>query len=411
MKEGGTDMKNKWKSYVRKISSILLTLAVLFTTNAVYAQTEYEEKNPEGKITQTLVTEDSGMESSEAEEDTPTEEEQPEEVTTGAGSTEETTTEETTTEEERPDELTTEEITTEKDTTSEEDPEETTTEEDNDVGIPEDEEPIETTPNFNPDRHQDQCNYVGSNLGLSATQIAWMTETARAADSKAYEGIKGFHARKGTNYLTNLKALFWYSRLLGKSNDIVTDVINRMPALSSDEKSVMRQMCNAVKSFLESKQGITQEQQKYHVYGFAIHLTGDIFAHRVLIKKSTLDSWNQPDSPTRKNLQAEDFIQATRSQFKEAIRNGQLYMVDMKPYMQPEGFQFKINYPTERTTDRQGEVYIDNPTFMPNRIEAAKKTALSFVQNALNGSFSQVKYYREEYNFTLENFAAYKDKL
>ena len=78
---------------------------------------------------------------------------------------------------------------------------------------------------------------------------------------------------------------------------------------------------------------------------------------------------------------------------------------------QMENRWMQIIYISGNASYAQGAVYIDNPTFMPNRIEAAKKTALSFVQNALNGSFSQVKYYREEYNFTLENFAAYKDKL
>lgn len=262
-------------------------------------------------------------------------------------------------------------------------------------------------PRYNSTEHQEQCDYVAQQLNLSSQQTAWMKESTSIVDSK-FKSAEGFHARKGTNYLANLKALFLFSKSLGSGGDMISNIINKMPNLSSTEEHHIRIMFESILEYFASKPGASLEQQRFYVYGFAIHLTGDMFAHRVLIKKSTLNSWGQADTSTKKNFQNRDFLDSKRADFKNAIKNEQLYMTDMKAYMQPEGFTFKI---FGGTTTRRGAVYIDNTTFMPNRFMAAKKTAASFVKNALNGSFNDISYHRGEYNLTLENFSTYKSVI
>ena len=161
--------------------------------------------------------------------------------------------------------------------------------------------PYDIEPRYNSTRHQEQCDYVAQELNLSSQQTAWMKESTSIVDSE-FDFIEGLHARKGTNYLANLKALFWLSKSLGSEGDIISSVLNRMPNLNSEEEYHTTMVMQATLEYLASKSGASLEQQRFYVYGFAIHLIGDMFAHRILIKKSTLNSWGQTDTATKKRF-------------------------------------------------------------------------------------------------------------
>ena len=258
----------------------------------------------------------------------------------------------------------------------------------------------EITPYFSSVGHVDrQCAYVVSHLNLNAQQRAVMEKAARDADS-LYGGVRGFHARKNkdgsSNYLVNLKALEICGVRIDKEPNLKSYVLGRMPNNSAKDKDDVGQMIDAIKDYFDrsEQKSYTREQKRYAISGFGVHLLGDMFAHRTMIKKVWLDSWDKKDTDTVKYFHSEDFKDETVEDFKAKIRAGKLCTVDMRPYMK----------------EPSGATYIDNIKFMPGRIKAAERAAASFVETVfVKGlTFSDINYYLTEYNLQLENFAQYK---
>lgn len=131
-----------------------------------------------------------------------------------------------------------------------------------------------------------------------------------------------------------------------------------------------------------------------------------MFAHHAIIKKSSLTNWDKPNTSTTEYFQTKDFIKGengeTLKEFKTRISNGELCMVDMKPYMKE---------PSDGR--KKGQIYIDNIKFIPARINAAERAAASFVQTVfVKGiAFPDINYFLTEYNLKLENFDQYKAAL
>lgn len=250
-------------------------------------------------------------------------------------------------------------------------------------------------PYFGPGGHvKRQCAYVASHLKLSAQQQAILETSARDAD-QLYSKVKGFHARKGTNYLAHLKALEFCSVRIDKVSDLKSYVLERLPKISETDATDVGQMIDAILYYVEEEKNYaTREQKRYAIAGFGVHLLGDMFAHRTMIKKVWLDSWDKKDTDTVKYFHSEDFKDETVEDFKAKIRAGKLCTVDMRPYMK----------------EPSGATYIDNIKFMPGRIKAAERAAASFVETVfVKGlTFSDINYYLTEYNLQLENFAQYK---
>lgn len=271
-------------------------------------------------------------------------------------------------------------------------------------------------PFFGPAGHIDrQCAYVAAQLNLNSQQRAAMEETARASDTM-YGDVRGFHARKNedglSNYLANLKALDICARKIDKESDLENYVLSRLPNISAQDKNDVRQMVRTILGHFKDR-NLTREQKRYMICGFGVHLTGDMFAHRTMLKNSTLANWDLKDTTSKKFFQTSDFVPETLSKFKSEIAQGKLCTVDMKPYMKsPVTAQIYKNGRWQAAT-RKGEVYIDNMYFMPNRMNACERTAASFVRAAFdtNFSFSDINYYLEDYNLKLENFAQYMSVL
>lgn len=257
-------------------------------------------------------------------------------------------------------------------------------------------------PYFNTEGHVDrQCAYVAAKLNLTAGQKAVLVAAAKDADDK-YKKVRGFHARKNadgaSNYLANLKALEICGVKIGNVSNLEEYVLSRLPGISAQDKNDVRQMIQAILKYCEDEKNYTtREEMRYCVAGFGLHLIGDMFAHRTIIKKACLTNWGKPNTTTNTYFQTDDFIPATLEQFKSEVRQGKLCIVDMKPFMK-----------TERWKN-----YIDKITFMPNRIRAAEQAAASFVETVfIKGiGFPDINYYLTEYNLQLENFAQYQSVL
>lgn len=83
-----------------------------------------------------------------------------------------------------------------------------------------------------------QCEYVISQLGLSSSQAAWLKDGCGCVDGK-FSNIRGFHAKKKTNYLACIKALFMFGQLVGKNDTGLTKkevVFQAMPKLDAAAK-------------------------------------------------------------------------------------------------------------------------------------------------------------------------------
>lgn len=251
----------------------------------------------------------------------------------------------------------------------------------------------EITPYFGMAGHVDrQCAYVVSHLNLNAQQRAAMERAARDADL-LYGSVRGFHARKNnvgsSNYLANLKALEICGVRIDKEPNLKNYVLGRMPNISRQDETDVGQMIDEIEKYVNDKaKNYTREQKRYAIAGFGIHLLGDMFAHRAIIKKSSLTYWDKPNTSTTEYFQTKDFIKGengeTLKEFKTRISNGELCMVDMKPYMKK---------PSDGR--KKGQIYIDNIKFIPARINAAERAAASFVQTVfVKGiAFPDINYY------------------
>lgn len=278
----------------------------------------------------------------------------------------------------------------------------------------------EITPYFSSVGHVDrQCAYVVSHLNLNAQQRAVMEKAARDADS-LYGGVRGFHARKNkdgsSNYLANLKALEICGVRIDKEPNLKSYVLGRMPNISAKDKDDVGKMIDATLSYVNDKaKNYTREQKRYAIAGFGIHLLGDMFAHRAMIKKVWLSNWGSTDTTTNKYFQTSDFKPDRLEEFKAKIREGKLCTVDMKPYMKDTvtGYFYHERRKEWVQAQTKGQLYIDNIHFMPGRIKAAERAAASFVETVfVTGiGFPDINYYLKEYNLDLENFAQYKAAL
>ncbi|MCD8020357.1 MAG: hypothetical protein LUF92_12490 [Clostridiales bacterium] len=277
------------------------------------------------------------------------------------------------------------------------------------------EDPIsEISPEWQTTDHKNkQCDYVIDELNLTEAQGSWLKESCSIVDSE-FRDIKMFHVTKKCNYVAGLNALFMFARLIGTSNKKQT-ILESMPDLSEENVTYISEMCDAVQSYLTSKESISKTHKQYLVYGFALHLMGDVYAHRVKVKKTCITNWGLTDTSSKKYFQTEDFKSSTLSEFKQKVLSGDIYTADIKNYMLDSGNVFKLNYTISesKTTTTPGLVYTDNTTFMPKRFTAAKEASVSFVKNVRNSNkdFNDVDFYLDDYSLTLYKFSEYQSVI
>lgn len=255
-----------------------------------------------------------------------------------------------------------------------------------------------------------QCEYVISQLGLSSSQAAWLKDGCGCVDGK-FSNIRGFHAKKKTNYLACIKALFMFGQLVGKNDTGLTKkevVFQAMPKLDDIAKKDIVDMFDSINNYFESKGSTSKEQRRYIAYGFGLHLLGDMYAHRVLVKVANLQKWDYKDTSTNKYLQPEDFIDSKENTLKSLITEGKtITTARLKDYMFDDNTHtYTTNYPKLGTKVKvAAPVYEDNPLFMPKRFNAAKQASVSFIkQIRTNSNFNTVNFYLGNYNLNFDKF-------
>lgn len=262
----------------------------------------------------------------------------------------------------------------------------------------------------NTDHKNKLCEYVIDQLKLTQTQGNWIKETCSAADDK-YSDVAMLHDKKGCNYIAGLNAIYMFARMVNSTNKL-SKILSSMPNISESDKTKVTILCDTLQKYLDDKGSISKEHKQYLIYGFGLHMIEDLYAHRIQVKTACLTDWGKTDTSSTKYFQTRDFIPSKLNEFKQNIKEGTIYTSDIKRWMYDDGRTFKINYEIsgKKTTTRPGNVYIDNPTFMPRRFAAAKKASVSFMTyvRKSDSSFSDIVFYRGTYNLTIYKFSEYK---
>lgn len=270
--------------------------------------------------------------------------------------------------------------------------------------------------------HMDkQCDYVATKLNLSSSQKSWIKETCKLADTGSYKKLALLHAKRSANYLAGLRTVFVFARNIGKSN-ILNDIIltEKMNNLSDKQRENVIALYNAMNSYINSKGSISKEHKQYLLYGFGLHIVGDMFSHRTIVKKITLTDWGKTDTSSIKYFHDRDFNPTKLQSFKSEISNGTLYTAKIRDFMvtndtSDSSHTYKINYSIngKKTTTNCEQVYTDNPTFMPKRFSAVKDASVSFMTQVRKSgsSFSDINFYLSNYNLELHNYNSYVSEI
>lgn len=230
-----------------------------------------------------------------------------------------------------------------------------------------------------------------------------------------YNGVNAFHATQNKNYMAALKAIFMFAQLIGTNGSISKkqQILNAMPNIDSTTRNDVDQIVTSINQYIDSKGSTSKEQKKYIAYGFRLHLMGDIYAHRTLVKKANWDKRDTQDDATHKYLQMKDFQEGIEETLGDNIATGSVTTGALKDYMRGDGYTYITNYPQKGTVvTKMSRVYPDNPYFMPKRVDAMKRASVSFVKQARQGSnFTDVVFFLGEYNISLGNFDMYKSSI
>ncbi|MCR5143537.1 MAG: hypothetical protein K6C68_13635 [Ruminococcus sp.] len=181
------------------------------------------------------------------------------------------------------------------------------------------------------------------------------------------------------NYVAHLKALWKYSKLIYShdENYCRTKVIEYLPNYSSTNSEDLETLLDTIPlifTFYQSKYGHTPDslEKKYLVVGLALHLIGDIYAHRTCVP-----ILYSSDSYYNNNI--EPYIKSNmHTQLKAEINDGNFYCTKFE----------KSGYidPNKIGTLSQNQVFEDNPDFLPERYECSITSSVNFVDSILNSS-------------------------
>lgn len=184
-----------------------------------------------------------------------------------------------------------------------------------------------------------------------------------------YREVVQLHAIK--NYVANLKILWKYAKLVKNSQeDIRSAILDSMPNLNTtdvENANILIDTIPLIFDFYSAKYDVTTVsnfEKKYLVIGLAIHLIGDIYAHRTYIPASygNVDVANQ-------YFTASHFVDF--SKFITKVSTGEMLPTQTKNYMLDDLPNAKNTY------------YEDNISFIPQRYALSKVTSKNFVRNIL----------------------------
>lgn len=148
--------------------------------------------------------------------------------------------------------------------------------------------------------HQNMAQNAAKEYKVSATNLKIFTTAAKAADYDPYNAAAMLHATG--NYVEALHFLYECAAQLrsGKTINAAVSTAEKV-ALQHDEKgnlsATRQELKKQVTALLNTSivSGVSEtsaEARYYKVLGFAIHLTGDTFAHRTIVPKYTVAGTN-----------------------------------------------------------------------------------------------------------------------
>lgn len=196
---------------------------------------------------------------------------------------------------------------------------------------------------------------------------SYKADTANMHNSS--QNIVQLHAIR--NYVANLKALWKYSKLIYSHTDTYcyNNIINTMPNLTSQEQQDLSILLNTVPNIYAHFQNKfnhapSKLEQKYLVMGLALHLIGDIYAHRTIVPSYYGDS-DLADSYWNENHFS------NYDELLSAASAGTLLCTKIDEYMRND------------LPNSLNSYYEDNIDFIPNRYIYSKRTCKKFVHEIL----------------------------
>lgn len=145
------------------------------------------------------------------------------------------------------------------------------------------------------DSHASMAGNAASYYSVSSNNIKLMQEAARLADKKPYKEASMLHA--SGNYVSVLKFLYQCAGYLRIGKDIEQAIAladaetkisetNNGPSLITSVRTLIKT------SILDNVSETSNNAKYYKVMGFAMHLTGDVYAHRTIVPKYTVKGTN-----------------------------------------------------------------------------------------------------------------------
>jgi len=141
--------------------------------------------------------------------------------------------------------------------------------------------------------HKDLVSYGGESNDVSSANINIMKETVLMAD-RLYSSTNALH---GTgNYITSLKFLYKCAAYLRSGNTHNQAVDKAYNSLRVQNATLTTLKDTTLLMLNNNKTYDTATKKYYSVLGLAMHLTGDIFAHRTIVPKYTVSGTNPAQS-------------------------------------------------------------------------------------------------------------------
>lgn len=148
---------------------------------------------------------------------------------------------------------------------------------------------------WNMSTHEGMVSYATSDYNIKSKYIKLMQEAARLADGKDYKAAGYLHG--GNNYVRGLKFLYQCAGYLRSGMRINASIEKASSDAKMDNKQKNVILRDKTRLLLESDILSSCEEESpgamyYKVMGFAMHLVGDVYAHRTIVPRYTVKGTN-----------------------------------------------------------------------------------------------------------------------
>ena len=215
-------------------------------------------------------------------------------------------------------------------------------------------------------------NFSGKNKNLIHECLVFGSE--KADNAKLHDTkMNKVQLHAMGNYILHLNALWLYAKKISynKTDDNCRDqVLNELRPIKQDEQKDLKVLLETIPEIYklyknEKGHNPTNFEKQYLVLGLALHLIGDIYAHRSIV---------------------------TIEGVKQAISNGVMNKNDFRNFdefiTKVKQGKIRCSRIDEEMKKKSNTKYEDNSAFMPNRFLYSKKTCKSFISNYVKNDAS-----------------------